>query len=150
MQLGYTPGITVGFDTFQFPFHRDGPCNTTLPRKISCRTTRPFQFPFHRDGPCNRSGPLRLEDAAGIFQFPFHRDGPCNATNPGWPWATISLSVPFSSGWALQFFFLIPKDKPPYLSVPFSSGWALQSHRARRISASRRLSVPFSSGWALQ
>ena len=42
-----------------------------------------FQFPFHRDEPCDHPIP---EGATGLviaFQFPFHRDEPCDS-RPNW------------------------------------------------------------------
>ena len=40
-------------------------------------SNRAFQFPFHRDGPCDEID-TELSGTHGAFQFPFHRDGPCD------------------------------------------------------------------------
>ena len=84
---------------FQFPFHRDGPCDETFgPEGMISET---FQFPFHRDGPCDEiCCGLCNEDTP--FQFPFHRDGPCDIICFNQNMEEIKLSVPFSSGWALR------------------------------------------------
>ena len=53
LQFESKPSTWSTFKFFQFPFHRDAPCNGCY------GTTRKsglgFQFPFHRDAPCNRS-----------------------------------------------------------------------------------------------
>ena len=134
-----------------------------------------FQFPFHRDGPCDphvekEAGPK------GHFQFPFHRDGPCDLILCQKPMSEEELSVPFSSGWALRCLELKINGR---CLTPFSSlfiGMGLAIHRATRergpdISFQfpfhrdgpcdrhsswnnknilKNLSVPFSSGWALR
>ena len=87
---------------FQFPFHRDGPCDARGLSRARCnlallsvpfssgwalRLRLPdridlddldFQFPFHRDGPCDKSWDVLRGDEVKNFQFPFHRDGPCD------------------------------------------------------------------------
>ena len=111
------------------------------------------------------------------FQFPFHQDARCNDTCFGSARIQSRLSVLFSSGCSLQPLLQIhPTIATLVLSVPFSSGWALQrvSHssvwlehssfsslfigmgaaiarlRRRNRLQGRALSVPFSSGWAMQ
>ena len=65
-------------DIFQFPFHRDGPCNFQISRSEPDIGNH-FQFPFHRDGPCNHCQVDGCRGPETDFQFPFHRDGPCNS-----------------------------------------------------------------------
>ena len=108
-----------GEDCFQFPFHRDGPCDkvampdSEIPRKLSVpfssgwalrfasnyrRSDRRwcFQFPFHRDGPCDPILPKICEIKHYCFQFPFHRDGPCDDNGNGRMTAvTANFQFPF-------------------------------------------------------
>ncbi len=62
-----------------------------------------FQFPFRRDWPCN-TRPTWGEPCcrAHHFQFPFRRDWPCNKLELDATFKIADLSVPFSSGLALQ------------------------------------------------
>ena len=87
----------------------------------------PFQFPFHRDGPCDCRVGSGVQSPGPNFQFPFHRDGPCDPIAPLYMIVHCSLSVPFSSGWALRLFDAnLNIINMCNLSVPFSSGWALR------------------------
>ena len=159
---------------FQFPFHRDGPCDKPITSAIHS-IMQIFQFPFHRDGPCDfrwrepRVFPTRLSvpfssgwalrlmmEKAGsavnvLFQFPFHRDGPCDRIVPT---ENPSSNTSFSSlfiGMGLAIVHIYAINSKGNLSVPFSSGWALRLPPGRRPHLRRSwLSVPFSSGWALR
>ncbi len=93
---------------FQFPSHRDMPCDVTL-------FTSPvagafiFQFPSHRDMPCDTQviliglgyprrtfsslligiclvtrGLFSWEESVKAFQFPSHRDMPCDQEDQVW------------------------------------------------------------------
>ena len=84
------------------PFSSGSALQLTRPAGTSARLER-FQFPFPRDPPCNGYDiPLPLGCFVS-FQFPFPRDPPCNYHRV---WVVLtrteSLSVPFSSGSALQ------------------------------------------------
>ena|GEM_PF-1784198 len=160
---------------FQFPFRRDVLCNLELRKVLSAHRYRfnslfvgmcfaiglrvprcrgradRFQFPFRRDVLCNaRISDMVISDHLA-FQFPFRRDVLCNQ-RPGQchPHRRI-VSIPFSSGCALQFpalrgmgrgpscfnslfvgmcFAMIEfdcfKTRLDFVSIPFSSGCALQ------------------------
>ena len=88
-----------------------------------------FQFPFRRDGPCD-SFLAMLYHMMRRLSVPFSSGWALRWPPPEQqpPDYQLSLSVPFSSGWALR----LPRPKiwgPTIglLSVPFSSGWALRS-----------------------
>ncbi len=102
---------------FQFPFHRDGPCDVKI-RSFNLKPYSDFQFPFHRDGPCDLAFKMKCYRIVS-FQFPFHRDGPCDGDLPGGHEGLRPLSVPFSSGWALRL-ALVFIGYPIY-NVSFSS-----------------------------
>ena len=164
--------------TFQFPFHRDRLCNLQnheLPLHELYYVSIPFssgqalQFPQLA---------WRLTKPFFLFQFPFHRDRLCNRRdNQSIPGRKCSVSIPFSSGQALQSQRLEHSSKSAsWVSIPFSSGQALQFsktsretslrtlfqfpfHRDRLCNARQRqgdrqndrpVSIPFSSGQALQ
>ena len=88
--------------SFQFPFHRDGPCNSvvagTWVRTVHFR----FNSLFIGMGLAIHEAPHRYEFRQA-FQFPFHRDGPCNILlSSSLDSCRSRVSIPFSSGWALQ------------------------------------------------
>ena len=150
-------------EPFQFPFLRDMPCDWTdrgisqfLPTSFSslffgiCLVTSSihssswtlpdrFQFPFLRDMPCDDPGLSYPNNIPPTFQFPFLRDMPCDSRWTPCRDRSWSLSVPFSSGYALWPGSIAATHKAmgQRLSVPFSSGYALWPQ-----SGSRR-----SSGW---
>ena len=87
--------------TFQFPFRRDVLCNVDY-----FRVFRPgslmFQFPFRRDVLCNLHLKPLLKCCLVLFQFPFRRDVLCNIISRRLPELEGVVSIPFSSGCALQ------------------------------------------------
>ena len=93
--------FAIRTDMFQFPFRRDVLCNATI---RSCDRSRLslFQFPFRRDVLCNNR--VQAEGAGGRhpFQFPFRRDVLCNCRMKNLLRKKITVSIPFSSGCALQ------------------------------------------------
>ena len=158
---------------FQFPFHRDGPCdleNGKEYRRVNC-----FQFPFHRDGPCDFDS-LYIKKVWLDFQFPFHRDGPCDWSCGG-PSATtlISFQFPFhrdgpcdsfgsasichewlsfsslfiGMGLAMLSIKFEEPGKQPF-QFPFHRDGPCDSLSDSRDMGILELSVPFSSGWALR
>ena len=85
-----------------------------------------FQFPFRRDVLCNII-PGSNPPATNLFQFPFRRDVLCNGS-PAYRYSSgIAVSIPFSSGCALQSIkSRSMKQDISLVSIPFSSGCALQ------------------------
>ena len=112
-----------------------------------------FQFPFHRDGPCDTAVEVHAPAAEEALSVPFSSGWALRYLSPDQIIQVgIRLSVPFSSGWALRS----PRTRlrPWRISSPFSSlfigmGLAISPDRMRpRLGET--LSVPFSSGWALR
>ena len=122
MGLAISSGERVHYEAierFQFPFHRDGPCDSWTTRTASTVDLAGFQFPFHRDGPCDRQQPQRLKRG------------------------TVKLSVPFSSGWALRSQDLLPlrPRSSTFSSLFIGMGLAIWAN----VESALRAAVPFSS-----
>ena len=87
---------------FQFPFRRDVLCNS-VPGPKRWLLRRSFQFPFRRDVLCNHPKTAAACYLLQLFQFPFRRDVLCNSGLPRRMVYAEGVSIPFSSGCALQF-----------------------------------------------
>jgi len=62
-----------------------------------------FQFPFHRDGPCDLSLSEPYSESNTSFSSLFIGMGLAMQGQKGVTYAEAALSVPFSSGWALRY-----------------------------------------------
>ena len=115
-------------EKFQFPFRRDELCNIFSMRATSWQLRSCFNSLFVGMSFAMHSAGIQTAPIIAPFQFPFRRDELCNRDTVCLNGILRSfVSIPFSSGWALQFPCY---DHPDLLrtgvSIPFSSGWALQ------------------------
>ena len=77
-------------NSFQFPFHRDGPCDSNRLSSVGASLIS-FSSLFIGMGLAILDR-LHVEDFLEMFfQFPFHRDGPCDFHMP------LSLSMTSST-----------------------------------------------------
>ncbi len=90
-----------GLLQFQFPFRRDVLCNTAEYKYFEAVIKR-FQFPFRRDVLCNARPFVAVASSRHKFQFPFRRDVLCNPSPAHAFSLLVAVSIPFSSGCALQ------------------------------------------------
>ena len=140
---------------FQFPFHRDGLCDSTWLKRRAGGLH--FQFPFHRDGLCDQWQKMFGTNGLGLafsslfigMGFAIIISRAMKAANAfsfsslfiGMGFAISLLrAITFQIGFIFQFPFHrdglcdlpAPSNYLPdwvYLSVPFSSGWALRFSR---------------------
>ncbi len=128
-----------------------GMCFAMAGFKESHGTPESFQFPFRRDVLCNLVVVVMSARLNSLFQFPFRRDVLCNNCTTARAHIRMHVSIPFSSGCALQFQGIQTSGLGRYgVSIPFSSGCALQSLCAPLAKPLASVSIPFSSGCALQ
>ncbi len=73
--------LAVYFLFFQFPSHRDMPCDKVSSTGPGRPANKSFQFPSHRDMPCDQIEIAKNSAKDIFFQFPSHRDMPCDFTN---------------------------------------------------------------------
>ena len=110
--------LTDNLAVFQFPFHRDGPCDGNVGFCISCGIN--LSVPFS-SGWALRSNRMAT-DGARMVPFSSLFIGMGLAIPIGWQKAVRSswLSVPFSSGWALRSIFSVIDEKNEFpFQFPF-------------------------------
>ena len=114
-----------------------------------------FQFPFHRDGLCNFNIRVRESNICHGFNSLFIGMGFAIITclHDGATGYLSFNSLFIGMGFAISIITTSQHVGAIGVSIPFSSGWALQ-YCSRRCSQwprhGRSVSIPFSSGWALQ